>query len=79
MPGQSPLTFKEATGSPFSLTSSWQKVCTTNSATRGLLISDASQSGYDIFWTAVEAGQSAPAGSVLGAGVGLGEDFAAGP
>lgn len=73
-----PLVFTQVAGSPFTLTSSWQKVCTTTKATRGLRISPlASATTFDIEWISVTAGASAPL-DTYGEPIFGGEDFANG-
>ena len=70
-----PLAFTQLAGSPFTLTSSWVKVATTTTATRGLRIAPlASATAFDIEWTSVTAGASAPT-DTNGEPVFGGEDF----
>lgn len=73
-----PLTYTKAAGTPFTLTSSWQKVVTTVPATRALRISPiATQTAYDIEWVSVAAGAGIPT-DAFGEPVLGGEDFAGG-
>jgi hypothetical protein len=75
---RSPLTYTAVAGSPFTLTSAWQKVAATTSSTKGLRIAPlASTTTYDIEWVAVPANAGAPT-DTYGEPVLGGEDFAAG-
>lgn len=56
-----PVTYTKVAGSPFTLTSAWQKVVTTDSSVRGLrLMPIAGATVYDIEWISVAAAASAP-------------------
>ena len=63
-------------GSPFTLTSAWQKVCTTSAGvTKALrMAAIATAQTYDIEWVAVPAGSSAPT-DTWGEPILAGEDF----
>lgn len=70
--------FPQVAGSPFTLTASWQKVCTTTAATLGLRLGiPPNPSAYDIEWASVPAGAAAPT-DAIGEAVMAGEDFASG-
>lgn len=73
-----PLAFTQVAGSPFTLTSSWVKVATTTTATRGLRIAPVpSATDFDIEWISVTADASAPT-DTNGEPIFGGEDFAGG-
>lgn len=74
----SPLTYTVAAGSPITLSASWQKVATTTTATRALLISDVTGTSYDIRWTVTTAGGTVPLDTRVGQNVGFQEAFAFG-
>lgn len=73
-----PKLFVQVEGSPFALTTNWQKVFTTTAATRSLRLGvPPIPSAYDIEWVSVPTGSAAPVGGI-GEGVLAGEDFLAG-
>jgi hypothetical protein len=75
---RSPLVYTLASGSPFTLTSTWAKVVTTTTATAGLRIAPISTAtAFDIEWTSVTAGAGAPT-LTYGEPIMGGEDFASG-
>ena len=76
--GAAPVAYANATGSPFTLTSAWAKVCTTTSGTKALRIAPiGTATAYDIEWAAVTAGAAAPT-DTYGEAIQGGEDFAGG-
>lgn len=73
-----PKDFTQVVGSPFILTASWQKVCTTTAATLGLRLGiPPTPTTYDVEWISAAAGAIAPT-DVNGEGVLAGEDFQGG-
>lgn len=73
-----PVTYTKVAGSPFTLSSSWNKVATVSSATRGLRIAGiAAATVFDIEWVAVAANSPAPT-DTYGEPVFGGEDFVTG-
>lgn len=72
------LVYTAVVGSPFALTSSWIKVATLLTSTRGLRIAPiASATTFDIEWVSVVSGAAIPTDS-YGEPIFGGEDFAAG-
>lgn len=76
---KSPISYGPVVGSPFTLTSAWQKVATTTAATKALILAPiVGASAYDIEWVSVAAGAAAPT-DTYGEGVLAGEDFSTRP
>jgi hypothetical protein len=77
-PTPAPLNIAAVAGSPFTLTSGWQKVATNTAATKALILgAGGNASAYDIEWTVTAAGAGTPS-DTKGNGIGLAENFAAG-
>ena len=73
-----PASFAPASGSPFTLTSSWTKVATTDSTTKVLRVGNIGTATiFDIEWVSVPAGATAPT-DVNGEAILGGEDFLSG-